>query len=131
MILYALVIVLSIFVLGAFVYPAEFLFWVSSKEKQYDTIAHYVFNNPLALAALIGFPILIKRVSEVQKQTRAIQYNAANELLWSSDLGSRMAGIQALWRVAQTYPKEEYHNVMDGFCLYSSSIQFLTSGSKE
>ena len=69
----------------------------------------------LFLGALIGFPILIKRVSEVQKQTRTMQYNAANELLWSERLGSRMAGIDALWRVAQTYPKEEYKNVMDVF----------------
>ena len=111
----ALVIVLSIFVFVYCVYPAEFLVWVSSEAKKYKTIEHYVFNNPLVLAALIGFPILIRRVSEVQKQTRALQYNAANELLWSKNLGSRMAGIDALWRVAETYPKEEYKKVMDVF----------------
>ena len=69
----------------------------------------------LVIGALIGFPILIKRVGEVRLQSRAMQYNAANELLWSKDKGSRMAGIEALWRFANTYPKEEYHNVMDVF----------------
>ena len=70
----------------------------------------------MVVAALIGFPILIKRVSETRLQSRTMQYNAANELLWSERLGSRMAGIEALWRsLAETYPKEEYHNAMDVF----------------
>ena len=121
----ALVIVLLIFVFVGFVFVETFLDLVGSadspdetnadKTNTYKTIGHYVFQNPLVLAALIGFPILIKRVGENRLQSRATQYNAANELLWSSDLGSRMAGIDALWRVAQTYPKEEYHNVMDVF----------------
>ena len=113
----ALVIVSLIFGLGGFVCSAEFLDWVSS-EKKYKTIWHYVFQNPLVLAALIGFPILIKRVSETRLQSRSMQYNAANELLWSPNLGSRMAGINALWRLADNYPKEEYHHVMDVFAQF-------------
>ena len=111
----ALVIVLLIFGLGGFVYSAELLVLVSSKEEEYNTIGHYVFNNPLVLAALLGFPILIRRVSETRLQSCAMQYNAANELLWSKDKGSRMAGIDALERLGDTYPKEEYHHVMDVF----------------
>ena len=116
----ALVIVLFIFGLVGFVLVDTFLELVGDDDKPnetkaYKTIWHYVFQNPLVLAALIGFPILIRRVSETRLQSRTMQYNAANELLWSKDKGSRMAGIEALWRFANTYPKEEYHNVMDVF----------------
>ena len=142
----ALVVVLLIFGLGGFVYSAELLDLVSSEAKKYDTIEHYVFNNPLVLAALLGFPILIKRLSVMQEQieksqrqvgigqqqTRTAQYNAANELLWSSNLGSRMAGIQALWRVAKTYPKEEYHNVMDVFTQFiKHPLKYITEKGDE
>ena len=119
--LVAFSLVFLIFGGGLFYYFDDFSQLVSQNhliidtDNAYEIIGTYVFNNPLALATLIGFPILIKRVSETRLQSRAIQYNAANELLWSEGLGSRMAGIQALWRVAQTYPQEEYHNVMDVF----------------
>ena len=86
------------------------------------TVNDFIMDKTLLVGALLGFPILIKRVDtsqeslkETQKQTRTSQYNAANELLWSEGLSSRMAGIESLWRVAQTYPKEDYHNVMDVF----------------
>ena len=117
----ALAIVLLIFGLLGFFLFDDFSKLVSKAylnrdtDNAYEIIGIYIFNNPLVVAALIGFPILIKRVSETRSQSRTMQYNAANELLWSERLGSRMAGIEALWRVAHTYPKEEYHNVMDVF----------------
>ena len=93
---------------------------VSSKDTEI-TVHLFIINKPLLVGALLGFPILIKRFDEMRLQTRVAQYNASNELLWSKDKGSRMAGIEALWRFAKTYPKEEYHNVMD---VFSQFIQY-------
>ena len=106
---------LLIFGLLGVVCVDKFLELASNDKNTYETIWHYVFQNPLALAALIGFPILIKRVSETRLQSRSMKYNAANELLWSERLESRVAGIRDLWRMAQTYPKEEYYNAMNVF----------------
>ena len=92
---------------------AGILFWAG--HFSIDLGEKKIEGDILAFGALIGFPILIKRVGEMRLQSRTTQYNAANELLWSEGLGSRMAGIEALWRVAHTYPKEEYHKVMDVF----------------
>ena len=93
--------------------PALTLFFVTL--PSYISIYYIIEKHTLLIGALLGFPILIRRVSETRLQSRSIQYNAANELLWSERLDSRMAGIEALWRVAQTYPKEEYGNVMNVF----------------
>ena len=79
------------------------------------TVYFIIENHALLIGALLGFPILIKRVGEIRLQSRTMQYNTANELLWSKDQDSRMAGINAFWRLADDYPKEEYHNVMDVF----------------
>ena len=100
-------------------------------------------EETLLVGALLGFPILIKRVEETQKQTRTSQetlketqkqtrtsqetlkeeqkqrrtsqYRDARDLLFLDNLNSRMTGIDDLWRFAETHPKEEYHNVMDVF----------------
>ena len=111
----AFYIVLFIFVLVGFVFDECFLALVKSAYSADETIGSYVVKSPLMLAALLGFPILIKRVAETRLQSRTMQYNAANELLWSKDNSSRIAGINALWRLANDYPKEEYHHVMDVF----------------
>ena len=98
-----------------------------------DITAYKIIEkHTLLIGALLGFPILIKRVDETQKQTRTSQetlketqkqsrtsqYRDARDLLISEDLNLRMMGIADLWRFANTHPQEEYHNVMDVFTLF-------------
>ena len=103
-----------------FAFSGEFLGLASSSVHNYETIGHYVFNNPLVLAALLGFPILIKRLSVMQeqleksqqqievgqKQTSTSQYSIASQLMWSEHLGARIAGIEILWQQLQDNPDE-------------------------
>ena len=100
--------------------PALTLFFVTlpSDKTVYDIIE----KHTLLIGALLGFPILIKRVAEMQEQTRISreqlhfsQFADAYGKLWSLDLGTRMTAIESLWRFAQAYPKEEYKKVMDVF----------------
>ena len=114
--------------------PALILFFATlpSGITVYSIIEKYT----LLIGALLGFPILIKRVSinqetlketqkqsrtsqetlkEAQKQSRTSQYRDARDLLQSDQLRLRMMGIADLWRFAKTHPQEEYHNVMDVF----------------
>ena len=90
------------------------LFLMSSEDTEI-TIHVFIMDRTILVGALLGFPILIKRFDEMRLQSRIAQYNASNELLWSQSLGSRMAGIEGLWRFADDYPKEEYHHVMGVF----------------
>ena len=84
------------------------------------TVYSFIMEETLLVGALLGFPILIKRVEtnqetlkEAQKQTRTSQYRDARDLLFSEILNSRMKGIDDLWRFARTHPQDEYGNVMD------------------
>ena len=106
-----------------------FLFAFSLLSFFHEPVLSYFLNNPLIVAALLGFPILIKRLSVMQEQaeksqrlveigqqqTRFNQYSEGKKLLFSQQLSSRMEGIEALWQFATTYPKEEYQIVMETF----------------
>lgn len=138
----AFAIVLLIVGVG-FAFSGEFLGLASSSVHNYETIGHYVFNNPLVLAALLGFPILIKRLSVMQeqveksqqqieigqKQTRANQYSVANELLWSEHLGARIAGIEILWQQLQDNPDERTQRQI--MILFSEFVKNPPYGSGE
>ena len=94
-------------------------FFVSSWDS---AVSEFIKKHTLLIGALLGFPILIKRVTEMQEQTRISreqlrfsQFADAYGKLWSSDLGTRMAAIESLWHFAQEHPKEQYHKVMDAF----------------
>ena len=95
-----------------------------------DTNAHSLIEiQAILFGMLLGFPVLIKRLSVMQeqaeksqqqidiaqKQSRDSQYRDARNLLQSNQLNSRMMGIADLWRFAKTHPQEEYHTVMDVF----------------
>ena len=113
--------VLSLVVVGI-------LFWVG-----YFSIYLHENSEPslFVIGALIGFPVLIKRLSVMQEQaeksqqqidigqeqTRLNQYNEAKKLLWSEQLSSRMEGVEALWHFATTYP-EKYKTVMETFAQF-------------
>ena len=102
-----------------------FFFGLPSGITVYSIIEKYT----LLIGALLGFPILIKRVGinqetlkETQEQTRISreqlhfsQISDSYGKLWSSDLGTRMTAIEVLWNFAQEYPKGQYKKVMDGF----------------
>ena len=108
-------------------FPAVILFFGILPSD--ENAPSFTEKQAFLFGVLLGFPVLIKRLSVMQeqaeksqrqveigqKQTRINQYNTANDWLWSNHLGLRMAGIDALFRLAQTYPKEEYRNVMNVF----------------
>ena len=102
----------SVFLLIVFFYLSS---WDSA-------VREFIKEHTLLVGALLGFPILIKRVTEMQEQTRISreqlrfsQFADAYGKLWSSDLGTRMATIESLWHFAQKHPQEQYSGVMDAF----------------
>ena len=91
----------------------------------WDAARVFIKDFTLLIGALLGFPILIKRMAEMREQTRISreqlhfsQYADAYEKLWSSDLGTRMKAIKSLWSFAQEHPQEQYHKVMDDFIYF-------------
>ena len=114
------------------------LIWFFDPLSGYWTIRSFVEYNTLLIGALLGFPILIKRVDtsqetlkETQKQSRTSQYRDARDLLNSDKLNLRMMGIADLRRFAQTHPQEEYHNVMNVFASFiKNPIPYGVSGIK-
>lgn len=99
-----------------------FLFAFSLLSFFHEPALSYFLNNPLIVATLLGFPILIKRMAEMREQTRISreqlqfsQFADAYGKLWSVDLGTRMTAIESLWNFAQEHPQEQYHKVMDTF----------------
>ena len=103
----------------------------------YTTVHSFIMNETLLVGALLGFPILIKRVTEMQEQTRisreqlhSSQFSDAYGKLWSSDLGTRMTAIDSLLRFAQAHPKEEYKKVMDVFCQFIKHPLPLEAGDQ-
>ena len=88
----------------------------------------FIEKQAFLFSVLLGFPVLIKRLSVMQeqveksqqqvdigqKQMRFNQYSEGKKLLWSEQLSSRMEGVEALWQFVKTYP-EEYQRVMETF----------------
>ena len=96
------------------------LLLISLLSLLHKPVLFYFSDRPLILAALLGFPILIRRLSVMQeqveksqqqievgqKQMRASQYSVASQLMWSEHLGARIAGIEILWQQLQDNPDE-------------------------
>lgn len=98
------------------------LLFVFSLLSFWDLARDFIKDFTLLIGALLGFPILIKRVAEMQEQTHISreqlhfsQFADAYGKLWSPDLGTRMTAIESLWRFAQKHPQEQYSEVMDVF----------------
>lgn len=125
----ALVFSLSVFILIfalAFFITGELSFG-GEEENMFSVI----YRLTLIIVSILGFPALVTRMNIAkeqlkqldysQQQLRTTQYNNARISLSASQLNERIAGIQDLWRLAKSFPQEEYENVMS---VFTSFLQF-------
>ena len=105
---------------------------LSSSSFFHEPVLRYLLNNPLVVATLFGFPILIKRVSFMQEQTEAMRQQAEIMRGQSERMGEQSRSIKEQAEVLREQKDVTQQQMLIGqkqarFVQYNAASELLRS----